>query len=119
MIVTLELNQKVVKQFQAKAQAQHLSLEQLLVDILTEAAANPQPTIAQWATTPEAVMAQVRALPPNPNAVVPAQGLLLEALQAEPEDPNFDLAAWNQQWAQAEAEIKEMTRQNDRQEGRH
>ena len=118
MIVTLDLNQKIVKQFEEKAKAEDLSFEELLVDILTEAAVNPQPTTTQWAMTPEAIMAQVRALPPNPNSVTPAQGSLLEALQSGPEDADFDLDAWNQQWAQAEAEIKAITRQNDRQEGR-
>ena len=118
MIVTLELNQQVVKQFQEKAEAQDVPLEQLLVTILT-AAADSQSGDTTIAMTPEAVMAQVRTLPPNPQAIIPAQGSLLEALQTGPEDPDFDLATWDQQWAQAEAEIKTITIQNDIQEGRH
>ena len=118
MIVTLDLNQKIVKQYQEKAKAEDLSLEELLVDILTEAVVNSPLNDAQWAMTSEAVMAQVRALPPNPISVTPAQGSLLEALQSGPEDQDFDLDAWNQEWAQAEAEMKAITQQNDRQEGR-
>jgi len=118
MIVTLELNQQVVKQFQAKAEAQDQSLEQLLVDILNEVAASARPGTEHSVMTPAAVMAQVRTLPPNPNAIIPAQGSLLEALKSGPEDPDFDLDVWNQQWTQVEAEMKEVTRQNDRQEGR-
>lgn len=117
MVVTLELNQQVVKQFQEKAEAQDVSLEQLLVNILTEAADSPKNDRTVH-MTPEVVMAQVRALPPNPNSIIPAQGSLLEALQAGPEDPDFDLAAWDQQWAQVEAEIRAITIQNDIQEGR-
>ena len=116
MIVTLELNQQVVKQFQEKAEAQDVPLEQLLVDILTAVVSLPNEAAAQM--TPEAVMAQVRTLPPNPQAIIPAQGSLLEALQAGPEDPTFDLDTWNQQWTQVEAEMKTITDQNDRQEGR-
>lgn len=117
MVVTLELNQQVVKQFQEKAEAQAVSLEQLLVNILTAAADSP-PNDRTVQMTPEAVMAQVRALPPNPSSIIPAQGSLLEALQAGPEDPTFDLDTWNQQWTQVEAEMKALTTQNDIQEGR-
>ena len=117
MVVTLELNQRIVKQFQEKAEAQAVSLEKLLTDILTAAAESPSNETTLY-MTPEAVMAQVRALPPNPHAIIPPQGSLLEALEKGPEDPHFDLDTWDQQWAQVEAEMKALTTQNDIQEGR-
>lgn len=117
MVVKLELNDQVIEHYEGEAEAQALPLEQLLADILTTAA---HVTVAPISLnkTPEAVMIEVRALPPNPNAVIPAQGSLLEALLAGPEDPDFDLDTWTQQWAQAEAELKTITYQNDWQEGR-
>lgn len=117
MVVMLELNQQVIEQYQGEAKAQELSLEQLLADILTAVAPLPLATTS-LVMTPEAVMAEVRALPPNPNAVIPAQGSLLEALQSGTETPGFDFDTWNQQWTQVEAEMKAITYQNDRQEGR-
>ena len=41
MIVTLDLNQKVVKQFEDKAKAEGRSREERLVDNMTEVAVTP------------------------------------------------------------------------------
>ena len=41
------------------------------------------------------------------------QGDLAEALRNGPTDPNFDLKTWEQEWAQAEAELKRINRLND------
>jgi len=117
MVVKLELNDHVIEHYEGEAEAQDLSLEELLAGILTTSAYVPVASTF-LSMTPEAVMAEVRTLPPNPNAVIPAQGSLLEALLAGPEDPDFDLDVWNQQWAQVEAEMKAITSQNDWQEGR-
>ena len=38
--------------------------------------------------------------------------------QNAPDDPDFDLESWRQQWAAVEAEMKAITRANDMAEGR-
>jgi hypothetical protein len=43
---------------------------------------------------------------------------LAEALRHAPDDPDFDLAAWNREWAAVEGELQTVTRANDLAEGR-
>jgi hypothetical protein len=43
---------------------------------------------------------------------------LADLLRDAPEDPDFDLETWTQQWATIEAEMKVITRANDIAEGR-
>ena len=64
------------------------------------------PTIAE-------VVARIKATPPNPAMITAPQGDLAEALRNGPTDPNFDLKTWEQEWAQAEAELKRINRLND------
>lgn len=61
-------------------------------------------------STPEEVVAKIQATPLNPRSIRPGQGSLAEALHSAPEDPNFDLATWEREWAEVEAEIKAMAR---------
>ncbi len=66
----------------------------------------------------EEVVAKIRAMPSDPSNIHPATQSLAELLAASPEDPSFDLEEWNREWAAAEAEMKAITRANDRAEGR-
>lgn len=65
-----------------------------------------------------ALVERIKATPPNPAAIRPAAGSLAEALQNAPEDPDFDLESWTQQWQAIEAEIKAVDRADDIAEGR-
>jgi hypothetical protein len=65
----------------------------------------------------EAVIAEIKALPPDPSHVHPARQSLAELLRNAPEAPDFDLAMWQQAWARAEAYIKAVDMANDRAEG--
>ena len=58
----------------------------------------------------EEVVAEIRAIHPNPASLRPASGSLAEALRDAPDDPDFDLSVWNQEWAMVEAEMKMMSR---------
>jgi cell pole-organizing protein PopZ len=73
---------------------------------------------ADDAPTLEEVVAQIKATPPNPAAIHPATASLADLLLDAPEDPDFDLERWTQQWAAVEAEMKAITRANDIAEGR-
>lgn len=51
----------------------------------------------------DAVVAAIRALPPNPQAIRPGRGSLADALTDKLTDEPFDLAAWEAAWAAVEA----------------
>ena len=65
-----------------------------------------------------ALVERIKATPPNPAAIRPATGSLAEALQNAPQDPDFDLETWTQQWNAIEAEMKAIDRADDIAEGR-
>jgi prevent-host-death family protein len=65
-----------------------------------------------------ALVERIKAMPPNPAAIHPATASLAELLQNTPEDPDFDLESWTQQWQAIEAEIKAIDRADDIAEGR-
>jgi prevent-host-death family protein len=71
-------------------------------------------------TDPElvALVDRIKATPPNPAAIHPATASLAELLQNAPEDPDFDLESWTQQWQAIEAEMKAIDRADDIAEGR-
>ena len=113
MEVAITLPDGIVMSLQRRAEVEHRSIEELAVDILANAleADDSFPT-------PEEVVARIQATPPNPSSIRLASGSLAEALRNAPEDPDFDLAAWQRQWAAVEAEMKAITRANDAAEGR-
>jgi len=68
--------------------------------------------------TLEEVMAKIKATPPNPAAIHHATGSLAEYLaKTNLIDPDFDVEAWNRDWARVEAEMKARDRANDIAEG--
>lgn len=93
---------------QRKAEAQHRSVEEVALAILASALEADQAF-----PTPEQVVAKIQATPPNPQSLRPASGSLAEALRTAPQDPDFDLATWQQAWAALEAEMSATTRAND------
>lgn len=69
----------------------------------------------------EEVVASIRAMPPNPNAVHPAQESLLDYLQSLPDDvvdPSFDAESWDKAWANVEAMLKATDQAKEIIEGR-
>ena len=105
MILTITIPDEVAEQLQRKANEQQRTVEELAAEMLDEALADQYipPTL-------EEVVARAKSLPPNPNAIRPAEGSLLEYLRTAPDDPNFDLEAWEQEWAKIEAEIEALGR---------
>lgn len=92
--------------------------EQLLKQASQQPAVGIDPEIIRNDPEMIALVAEIKATPPNPTAVRPATGSLAEALQNAPEDPDFDLESWMQQWDAIEAEIKAIDRADDIAEGR-
>lgn len=75
-------------------------------------------TLSDEVPTPEGVVARIQATPPNPRSIRAASGSLAAALRDAPPAPEFDLGAWQNEWAAVEAEIRATTRANDIAEGR-
>jgi hypothetical protein len=113
MSVTITLPDEIAQSLQAKAKAQRVSLDTLVTNLLTDAldAESKDDEL-------EALVARIKTTPPNPASIRPATGSLIEALKNAPEDPDFDVEAWNREWAKIEAEIKAINRADDIAEGR-
>ena len=112
MTITLPLTGNLAERLQSEAAAQHISVEELALNILYDAL-----DVEETFPTPEEVVANIKATPPNPAMIRPATGSLIEALKERQTDPDFDLEAWEQQWELFEAEMKTVTRANDIAEG--
>jgi plasmid stability protein len=112
MTMTITLEGDLATALKDRAAKQHLSAEQLAIHILTDAMARSDPF------TPSEVVAQIQATVPNPSSAKPGTANLADLLHAAPGDPSFDLESWNRHWSAVEAELKAITRANDRAEGR-
>ncbi|HET6248844.1 MAG TPA: hypothetical protein VFE47_14195 [Tepidisphaeraceae bacterium] len=112
MPITITLDDKLAAGLECSAKRQHLTVEQFALNVLSEAAEDPDELSL------EELVKKIQAMPPNPASIRHATGDLAAALRAIPEDPNFDEEAWNRDWAAIEAEMKAVTRANDIAEGR-
>jgi prevent-host-death family protein len=92
--------------------------EQLLKQVKAQPGLAVTPETIRQEPEMIALVEWIKATPPNPAAIRPATGLLAEALQNAPKDPNFDLEIWTRQWEAIEAEMKAIDRTNDIIEGR-
>lgn len=112
MVLSIHLTDELENRLNREAKNRQLSPEQVIVDILTDALENDLiPTVAE-------VVARIKATPPNPAMITPPQGSLIDALRDGPTDPNFNLAAWQREWAVAEEELKRINLLDDMAEGR-
>jgi hypothetical protein len=115
MSITITLPADVEKGLQAKAEAQQVSVDELIVDILTQVV-ETEPD--DFFPSLEEVVAEIKATPPNPACVHPPTASLADLLREAPTDPDFDLETWQREWNRIEAEMKAITRANDIAEGR-
>ena len=113
MTMVIRLPQELEERLRRKADARALRAEDLALDILAHGLEEEiEPTL-------EAVVARIKSLPPNPDSIHPATGTLEEYLNsALPEPTDFDVDQWEKEWAEVEAEMKTITRENDIAEGR-
>lgn len=66
----------------------------------------------------EEVVREIQENGQLPHNVRTAVGSLAQALENAPQDPDFDLATWQQEWAIVELEIALINRMDDIAEGR-
>lgn len=98
MTVIMKIPNDLAEKAQRKAAQEHLSLEEYVLELLQEALAEGTP-----APTLEEVVAKIQATPSNPANLRPASGSLSDALRQAPQDPDFDLAIWEQAWESLES----------------
>jgi hypothetical protein len=95
MTFTITMPHEIEDKLQRKAAQERLSVEQLIVQLLAGILAeDEQGEEARLFTlaSPEEVVARIKATPPNPHSLRPAQGSLADALRDSPLDPTFDLS---------------------------
>jgi hypothetical protein len=113
MTTIITLPDHLARQLQQQATARHSSVEALVIEYV-EAALGDE--MAEEEESLEALVARIKALPPNPQSIIPAQGNLAEVLRdmaaGEP-DPEV-LAAL----VAAEEESRAIDRADDIAEGR-
>jgi hypothetical protein len=112
MALTINLDDELVAGLANKAMKQELSVEQLAISILTEAAREFE------SLTPLEAVARVQATPPNPCQMRSATANLADLLSSPGGEPDLDPEVWRRQWSAVEADLKAVTRANDVSEGR-
>jgi hypothetical protein len=112
MTLTIIIPEHLVDQLQRQAEEQQIPAETMAIELLEKALEEKF-----WPTVEE-VVAKIKATPPDPNAIRPAEGSLADALRSLTPNPEFNLAEWERQWAAVEAEMKQITHTNDIAEGR-
>ncbi len=114
MSITIVLPDDLTQRLQTQAVSQRLSLNELVVEILTRVFEHRQDAYP----TLEKVVAEIKSMEPNPANFYPATQSLADLLVNSPDDPSFDLKEWNREWAIVEAEIRAITQASDLAEGR-
>lgn len=126
MTTTIKLPPELAEQLARQAQARHRSVESLAIEYLTTALqedeAAPAEPLPPLDEDPEllALVARIKAMPPNPASIIPAKGNLADVLRAleTVEDPDYDLDAELAALDAAEQELRAIDRANDIAEGR-
>ncbi len=108
MSITIHLPEKIGSMLQRKAENQHRSVEEVAIDLLNS-------ILEQEENVPDLdeVVRNIQTTSPKPHNIRNAQGSLAEALQNAPEDPEFNLATWELEWATVEAEMQAIARADD------
>ena len=115
MTMQVDLPEDLAGALARRATQQRRTAQEVVIDLLNRALGFGED---EYSETPEQVVARIQALPRNPDALRPAQESVADALQRTITNKDFDLEAWEQQWAKVEAEIRDMTVQDDIREGR-
>jgi plasmid stability protein len=113
---TITLPDYLAKQLQQQAAARHSSVEALVIEYV-EAALGDEMT--EEAQSLDALVARIKAMPPNPLSIIPAQGNLAEVLRSlEAIEDDVDIEAESAALQAAEEELRAINKADDIAEGR-
>ena len=125
MSLTITLPKKIAEQIQRKADEGQLSVEEVAITLLQNALnqesdrqdhlSSRQELVIEGddnSLTPEEIVARLKALELS-DVSDSRTGSSATTLRNIPCDPAFNLAAWDRQWAEIEAELKAMPSEND------
>ena len=117
MELTLTLPRALAEKLTSRAKSQRQSVEELACTILDQSLDQDENQRAL-----EALVARIKALPPNPQAIRLATISLADYKAQHPvseaEDEEFDQEEWQRNWDAIEQEMKDVTRKNNIAEGR-
>ena len=116
MTTTITLPDHLAEQLKQQANMRHRSVEALVIEYV-EAALGDESTEEEESL--EALVARIKAMPPNPLSIIPAQGNLAEVLRSlEAMEDDVDIEAQSAALQAAEEELRAIDRANDIAEGR-
>jgi hypothetical protein len=116
MTATITLPDRLVRQLQQQASAQQSSIEALVIAYieaaLTDEAADEEASL-------EVLVERIKAIPPNPQSIIPAQGNLAEVLRAlEAVEEEVDIETESMALRAAEEELRLINHADEIAEGR-
>lgn len=113
MAITITIPKEMEPKLQRQAEKEQRSVQDVAINLLNMVLSEEEifPSL-------EDVIREIQENGQLPRNVRPAAGSLAEALENAPQDPDFDLATWQREWAVVEREIALMTRMDDTAEGR-
>src|SRR5258705_14012234 len=116
MTTIVTLPDRLAEQLRQQATVRHSSVEALVIEYV-EAALGDETTDEEESL--EALVARIKAMPPNPLSIIPAQGNLAEALRSlEAMEDDVDIEAQSAALQAAEEELRAIDRAEDIAEGR-
>lgn len=112
MPICVTLPDQLSDRLQERAATENQSLDEFVVAALERALDEGE------APSLEEVIERIRATPPDARGYRPATQSLASLLADSPQAPTLGVEEWNRAWETVEAEMRAITRANDRAEGR-
>ena len=108
MTTSINLPDDLSRLLRKRAQRQHLSLEEYVIDALREMSVDAYLALdkPQAMAELEELVKRIGSTPSNPSSITEPRGTLADALAAQPEDPTFVLDEWERDWSDVERELR-------------
>lgn len=113
MTITITIPKEMEPKLQRQAEKEQRSVQDVAINLL-DVLLNEEDVFPSL----EEVVREIQENGQLPQNVRTAVGSLAEALENAPQDPDFDLATWQREWAIVEREMALMNRMDDIVEGR-
>lgn len=114
MTTIINLPDDLGKLLRKRAQRQHLSLEEYVIDALREMSVDAYLALDKPHAMAELeeLVKRIGSTPSNPSSITEPRGSLADTLAAQPEDPTFVLDEWERDWSDVERELRRIELEN-------